>query len=70
MANKHWLEKAIHRGDDIYLATIHTEKDLVIDRLGNLKGAFANELRYLVKGNQKPLNVTNEQWEIYKEWFK
>ena len=68
--NKQWLENAIKRGDDIYLATIPKERELVLDRVGEPLGSYAYELKCLVKKNYKPMNVTDEQWGIYVEWFK
>jgi len=68
--NKPWLQQAIERGDDIVLATKHTSVDQVIDPITNeLKGCFAEELRFLSQVNYKPINVTAQEWVIIKSWF-
>lgn len=67
--NKPWLNKAIDRGDEIYLATVPQKADDVIDATGNLKGAFAEELNHLVSRNYKPSNITDSEWGAIKSWF-
>ncbi|NOS90692.1 MAG: hypothetical protein HOP30_02110 [Cyclobacteriaceae bacterium] len=66
--NKPWLEKAIERGDDIYLATIPTKADIV-DAAGNLKGAYAQELNYLATKGYKPKNVSEAEFQNIKNWL-
>jgi hypothetical protein len=63
------LNKAIDRGDEIYLATVPQKADDVIDATGNLKGAFAEELNHLVSRNYKPSNITDSEWGAIKSWF-
>lgn len=69
LLNKPWLNKAIDRGDEIYLATVLQKADDVIDATGNLKGAFAEELNHLVSRNYKPSNITDSEWGTIKSWF-
>jgi hypothetical protein len=66
--NKPWLDRAIARGDDIYLATIPTKADVIEN--GNLLGAYAEELNYLVSRNYKPINITDLEWNNIKNWLK
>lgn len=66
--NKSWLDKAIIRGDDIYLATIPTKADDIIKN-GKLLGAYAEELNYLVNKNYKPKNISEQQWINIKNWI-
>ncbi len=68
--NKPWLNRAIDRGDDVYLATIPQKADEVMDAAGNLKGAFAEELNHLVFRNYKPSNIADNEWNSIKSWFK
>ncbi|SEE56461.1 Fibronectin type III domain-containing protein [Tenacibaculum sp. MAR_2010_89] len=68
--NEPWLKKAIDRGDDIILATKPTKKTDLIDASGNLKGAFSQELKFLVDKNYKPKNISLNDWNKYKNWFK
>ena len=53
--NKAWLERAVNRGYDVYLATFHTNKIDVLNDAGIPKGAFGYELRYLVQRGYSPL---------------
>lgn len=66
--NKPWLDKAISRADDIYLATIPQKADDII-KDGKLLGAYAEELNYLVQKNYKPTNLTSDQWNAIKTWL-
>lgn len=66
--NMPWLDKAITRGDDIYLATIPTKADDII-KDGKLLGAYAEELNHIVTRNYKPKNITQSQWIQIKSWL-
>ncbi|MBY0347800.1 MAG: hypothetical protein K2W79_06025, partial [Hydrotalea flava] len=66
--NKPWLDKAIARGDDIYLATIPTKADDIIKN-GQLLGAYAEELNHLAVKNYKPINLTTTEWNNIKSWL-
>lgn len=66
--NKPWLDKAILRGDDIYLATIPTKADDIIKN-GQLLGAYAEELNHLAIKNYKPVNITTTEWNNIKTWL-
>ncbi len=68
--NKPWLQQAIHRGDDIVLATRPTLKANFIDPItGNLLGMYAEELKFLVQQNYKPVNLSANEWSTIKTWF-
>jgi len=67
--NKPWLDKAINRGDDIYLATIPQKADDII-KDGKLLGAYAQELDHLATRNYKPKNITEDVWNNIKAWLK
>ena len=67
--NRPWLNKAIDRGDDIYLATIPKQASEIIDDAGNLKGAFAEELDHLVSRNHKPINLADDDWFEIRKWL-
>ncbi|MFN4915291.1 MAG: fibronectin type III domain-containing protein [Sphingomonadales bacterium] len=66
--NKPWLDKAILRGDDIYLATIPTKADDIIKN-GRLNGSYAEELNHLAQKNYKPVNLTTAEWNNIKSWL-
>ena len=66
--NKPWLDKAITRGDDIFLATIPTKADDIIKN-GQLLGAYAEELNYLAIKNYKPVNISTTEWNNIKTWL-
>lgn len=66
--NKPWLDKAIARGDDIYLATIPTKADDIIKN-GQLLGAYAEELNHIALKNYKPINITIVEWNNIKSWL-
>ena len=66
--NKPWLDKAITRGDDIYLATIPTKVDDIIKN-GKLSGAYSEELNYLAIKNYKPINISATEWANIKIWL-
>jgi hypothetical protein len=66
--NKPWLDKAITRGDDIYLATIPTKADDIIKN-GKLLGAYAEELNHLAIKKYKPVNITTTEWNNIKSWL-
>jgi filamentous hemagglutinin len=68
--NKPFLEAAAKRGDDIALATIPEDKSEIILRNGVLRNTFAKELDFLVTNNIKPANISTDQWNIIKGWFK
>jgi hypothetical protein len=69
--NQPWLKRAIERGDDIYLATLHTSKADVINlATKELKGAYAHELQYIVQQDYKPVNITDHEWSMIKSWFQ
>ncbi|HET6226689.1 MAG TPA: CdiA family toxin C-terminal domain-containing protein, partial [Bacteroidia bacterium] len=68
--NKPWLDAAIQRGDDIYLATIPQKAEQLLDASGNLSGAYAQELDYLATKKYKPINVTDEEWGNILFWLK
>jgi hypothetical protein len=67
--NKPWLEKAILRGDDIVLATRPLIKEDYISSIGELKGMYAEELRYLIQNEYKPINLSDTEWSMIKTWF-
>lgn len=67
--NKPWLLQAIQRGDDIVLATRPINKNDFISATGQLKGMFAEELKFLVKQNHKPINLSSTEWNVIKTWF-
>jgi hypothetical protein len=66
--NKIWLEDAIKRGDNIFLATIPTKAEEIIQS-GKLLGAYALELDFLARQNYKPVNITDEKWSEIKGWL-
>lgn len=69
--NKPFLDEALHRGDDIALATIPQMRAHIIDPdTGNLIGIFAQELKYLVDHDYKPVNISNSKWIELKGWLK
>ncbi len=69
--NKSWLQQALKRGDEIVLATRPIQKAHFIDpTTGNLIGMFAEELKFLVKQNYKPVNLSTTEWNTIKTWFK
>ncbi|MEL7004024.1 MAG: hypothetical protein AAFN93_14980, partial [Bacteroidota bacterium] len=67
--NMPWLDAAIQRGDDIYLATKPAKKSDIVDDAGNLKGAFAKELNHLVDNGYKPKNISDGEWQSIKNWL-
>jgi hypothetical protein len=67
--NKPWLQNAIQRGDDIVLATRPTTKSDFITATGSLKGMYAEELKFLVQQNYKPINLSITEWNTIKTWF-
>ncbi len=66
--NKPWLDKAINRGDDIYLSTIPTKADDIF-RNGQLVSTYAEELNHLVIRNYKPVNISVTEWSNIKAWL-
>ncbi len=68
--NLPWLQRAVERADEIYLATLPTRKADVISDTDDLLGMFARELNFLVKRNHKPKNISETDWSIIIEWFK
>ncbi len=58
--NKNWLETAINRGDDIYLAT-EVSLSKLID-VTKKPTTFSFEIRELVKREYKPCNVNESEW--------
>jgi len=69
--NKPWLDKAIERGDKIILATIPARNADLIDDAGNLKGAFAQEVKHLVDNDITPSgDIPPGKWDEIKGWFK
>jgi hypothetical protein len=69
--NKPWLDAAIKRGDNIPLATVPGSKaDVIREKTGELLGNYAYELQYLVQKDYKPSNISQQQWETIKGWFK
>lgn len=68
--NLPWLKSAVDRGDDINLATLPINKEEVFDLVTNTpKGAFAQELQYLVQRDYKPGNVNDADWLKIKGWL-
>lgn len=67
--NKPWLQQAIQRGDDIILATRPFNKSDFITATGQLKGMYAEELKFLVQQNYKPINLGTTEWNTIKTWF-
>jgi len=69
--NKPWIQQAIHRGDDIVLATRPTIKANFIDpTTSKLIGSYAEELKFLVQQNYKPINLSTTEWNTIKTWFQ
>lgn len=66
--NKPWLDKAITRGDDIYLATIPTKADDII-KDDKLLGAYAEELKHIATRNYKPKNISDVKFQQIKNWL-
>ncbi|HEX8547727.1 MAG TPA: hypothetical protein VF691_12245 [Cytophagaceae bacterium] len=64
--NKPWLDRAISRGDDIYLAT-EVRFDKLYDLAKKEITSYGYELKLLVDSNYKPQNLTSTQWEEAKE---
>jgi hypothetical protein len=69
MYNKPWLDAAITRGDKIVLTTKPINKADFVTITGELRGNFAQELRYLVQRNYKPNNITSGEWANICDWF-
>jgi TANFOR domain-containing protein len=67
--NRPWLDKAIQRSDDIYLATIPQNADEIINGAGKLKGAYAQELDHLTTKGYKPKNITEPEWFDIRYWL-
>ena len=66
--NKPWLDKAISRGDDIYLMTIPERvEEIILD--GKLLGVYAEELNHLEIKNYKPKNINETDWAVIRSWF-
>lgn len=63
--NMPWLNSAIKRRDDIYLATIPKKVEDFFDYEGDIR-SFASELKLLVDNNYRPKNITDEEWESIK----
>ncbi|MES2840608.1 MAG: hemagglutinin repeat-containing protein [Pseudomonadota bacterium] len=69
--NKPFLDEALNRGDDIALATIpHMRAHIIDPDTGDLIGIFAQELKYLVDRDYKPVNISNAKWIELKGWLK
>jgi hypothetical protein len=68
--NKPWLLKAIQRGDDIILATRPIVKADFFTATGQLKGMYAEELKFLAQQNYKPINLSATEWNTIKTWFQ
>lgn len=64
--NKRWLEKAIERGDDIFVAT-----EIRIDKLFNATEneitTFGKEMKLLMDKRYKPINLSVKEWENAQE---
>jgi hypothetical protein len=63
--NKDWMLRAILRGDDIYIVTPINRNSLynLNKTTGNEYGSYyANELNELVLANQKPINISQSEW--------
>ena len=68
--NAPWLDASIKRGDDIILATKPVDKSKYINlESGETLGNYADELKYLVEKNYKPVNLSDSEWKIIKNWF-
>lgn len=63
-------EKALQRGDEIILATKPINKSDLFSSTGQLKGMFAEEIKFLVQNNFKPINLTIQEWSNIKTWFQ
>ena len=63
--NKPWLDRAITRGDDIFIAT-EIRYDKLFDVTKNEITSFGNEMKLLMDNNYKPLNLTETEWEKAK----
>lgn len=68
--NNAWIQRAINRGDDIYIASALTNIDLTVDNiLVSLQygpSYYARELNELVKIDYKPTNLTTAEWTNVK----
>jgi hypothetical protein len=54
---------------DIVLATRPVNQSDFITATGQLKGMYAEELKFLVQQNYKPVNLSATEWNIIKTWF-
>lgn len=68
--NRAWIQRAIDRGDDIYIASSLKDIDMSVDNilLSQQYGPsyYANELNALVKVDYKPINMTMAEWTEVK----
>ena len=63
--NKPWLDRAIARGDDIFVAT-EIKFDKLFDASKNEITSFGYEMKSLNDRNYKPVNFTTKQWDDAK----
>jgi hypothetical protein len=61
--NSKWIQRAISRGDDVYIATEISAKNLVNDYGPSF---YAYELKALIDNDIKPLNISVSDWEKAK----
>jgi len=66
--NKQWLENAIKRGDDIYLATEVNLSNLF--DFTKKPTTYSFEVRCLIKYNYRPINIDASEWTRIKELVK
>ncbi len=64
--NRAWMQRAISRGDDIYIASPLKNIDMSIDNIlvSQQYGPsyYARELNELVKIDYKPINISSSEW--------
>jgi hypothetical protein len=63
--NRDWMQRAITRGDDIYLTNEINHQSLYNSKIdGEEYGSyFANELNELIIANIKPINIPQKDWD-------
>lgn len=64
--NQGWMQRAINRGDDIYIVST-IDHDALVKFDGTPGGSYyANELNELIKAGIKPKNLSIEDWQLAK----
>lgn len=63
--NMPWIQRTVSRADDVYLASNPNDLETLLRTNfngNNVPTITAYEIRELIKGNLKPLNVTEQKW--------